>query len=313
MGKSEFLEVLPEMVTFVYVFRSGSFSAAARMLHLTPSGVSKQITRLERAMGVQLAVRTTRRLHFTDIGHEVYKTCNALVEAAQGTMQLADRFMEKPQGNVRLSAPKAFAKHILHPAIMDFLTVYPEVNVHLDVTDRVVDPLVDRVDLVVRLTKYPPESLAARPLMRVEHILCASPIFLANCHPISHPSDLLGVNCLSIGEVDRDNQWKFLKPKQDDVEVVVEGRYVANHSEMRLDAVRRGLGVACVPDFVARKDLLDGAIQRVLPEWELEANYHGVAYLLYPPNRYLAPKFRVLIDFLVEHIREHHQHALVHP
>lgn len=313
MGKSDFLEVLPEMVTFVYVFRSGSFSAAARMLHLTPSGVSKQMSRLEKAMGVQLAVRTTRRLHFTDIGQEVFKTCNAMVEAAQGTMQLADRFMERPQGNVQLTAPKAFAKHILHPAIMDFLDVYPDVNVHLNVTDRLVDPLVDGADLVVRLTKYPPENLAARPLMRVEHILCASPEFLANCHPIEHPSDLLGVNCLSIGEIDRDNQWKFLHKDEEAVDVVVEGRYVANHSEMRLEAVKRGFGIACIPDFVARNDLLSGNIQRVLPEWELEANYHGIAHLLYPPNRYLAPKFRVLIDFLVDHIRKHHPHALLHP
>ncbi len=313
MGKNDFLEVLPEMVTFVYVVHSGSFSAAARMLHLTPSGVSKQMSRLEKAMGVQLVVRTTRRLHFTDIGHEVFKTCNALVEAAQGTMQLAERFMEIPQGNVRLSAPKAFAKHILNPAVMDFLKAYPDVNVHLDVTDRIVDPVVDQVDLVVRLTKYPPENLAARPLMRVEHILCASPEFLANSHPIEHPSDLLGVNCLSIGEVNRDNRWKFLQKDQEVIEVIVEGRYVANHSEMRLDAVRRGIGIACVPDFVARNDLLEGRVQRVLPDWELEANYHGVAHLLYPPNRYLAPKFRVLIDFLAAHIQKHHPHALLHP
>ncbi len=310
MGTSEFLDVLPEMVTFVRVAQGGSFSAAARSMHLTPSGVSKQISKLERALGVQLLMRTTRKLHLTDVGMEVYQKCNQLVEAAQGTMQIAERFMSRPQGMVRISAPKAFAKNILHPAVLDFLETYPDVDVHMIVTDRAVDPVLEGVDLVVQLTKHPPESLADRPLMRVEHILCASPAFLQGTHPITEPKDLVGVNCLYIGERDRDNWWRLSRGDVSE-QVIVKGRYVANHSEMRLEAVCRGAGVGCVPDFVAQPYIDSGAIVRVLPDWELEADYHGIAHILYPPNRFLAPKCRVLIDFLLAHVKRHHPQSRV--
>lgn len=312
MGTNEFLDVLPEMVTFVRVAQSGSFSAAARQMNVTPSGVSKQISKLERALGVQLLMRTTRKLHLTDVGMEVYQKCNQLVDAAQGTMQVAERFMSRPQGMVRMSAPKAFAKHVLHPAVLDFLEAYPDVDVHMIVTDRAVDPVLEGVDLVVQLTKHPPESLADRPLMRVEHILCASPAYLEGTHPIVEPKDLVGVNCLYIGERDRDNWWRLSRGDVSE-QVIVKGRYVANHSEMRLEAVLRGAGIGCVPDFVARPYVASGAIVRVLPDWELEADYHGIAHILYPPNRFLAPKCRVLIDFLLEHVRQHHPHATVQP
>ncbi len=310
MGTNEFLDVLPEMVTFVRVAQSGNFTAAANQLHLTPSGVSKQITKLERALGVQLLMRTTRKLHLTDVGMEVYQKCNELVDAAQGTMQVAERFMSRPQGMVRISAPKAFAKHVLHPAVLDFLEAYPDVDVHMIVTDRMVDPVLEGIDLVTLLTKRPPENLADRPLMRVEHILCASPEFLRHAHPIAHPKDLVGVNCLYIGERDRDNWWRLSRGAESE-QVIVKGRYVANHSEMRLEAVARGAGVGCVPDFVARPLIDAGRIVRVLPDWELEADYHGIAHILYPPHRFIAPKCRVLIDFLLAHVAKHHPHARV--
>src|SRR5262249_45406130 len=137
------------------------------------------------------------------------------------------------------------------------------------------------------------------------------PRFLKNNHPVEHPRDLLGINCLYIGERERDNWWKLTSKTESEL-VVIKGRYVSNHSEMRLEAILRGVGLGCVPDFVARKALEAGDIVRVLSDWELEANYHGVAHILYPPNRFLAPKCRALIDFLIEHVKKHHSHARIH-
>jgi DNA-binding transcriptional LysR family regulator len=301
MVHNDFLNVLPEMVAFVYVAQTGSFSAAARQLHLTSSAINKQISKLEKTLGVQLLTRTTRKLHLTDAGQEILQKCIEVVTAAQGTMQLAEGLMERPKGVVTLAAPKAFAKQVLHPAILKFLDAYPDVDVHLVVTDESLDPLSGNIDLMVRLTKTPPENLSARPLMRVNHILCASPTYLAKHHPIECPSDLADLNCLSIGENDRDHWWRFLRNGEETC-VVVSGRYIANHSEIRLDAIQSGLGVGCVPDFVAKSALESGQVVRVLPEWELDVSYHGIAYLLYPPNRFLAPKIRVFIDYLVQHI-----------
>ncbi len=299
MGTNEFLKVLPEMVTFVRVTELGSFSAAAQLLGITPSAASRQVARLEKEMGVQLLQRTTRQLRLTEPGLEAFALCCDLVAAAQATMQVAQQHVGQPRGRVRVSAPKAFARHLLHPQILTFLARYPEVDVQLIVADRDIHPIREGVDLTIRLTREPPQGLVARPLMAVEHILCASPAYLANTTAIDHPRDLMAHDCLYMGEHERDNRWRF-SSGDELAEVVVRGRYAVNHSEMRLDGVLNGLGVGGLPDFIARGALDRGEVVQVLPEWKFHSNYQGHAYILYPPNAFQMPKCRVLIDHLVE-------------
>lgn len=299
VGTNSFLKVLPEMVTFVRVAELGSFSAAADLLGITPSAASRQVKRLEQEIGVQLLQRTTRQLRLTEPGAEAFARCRELVAAAQGAMDIGAQFARTPAGRVRLSAPKAFARRVLHPHLLDFLRQYPAVDVQLIVADRDIDPIREGVDLVVRLTTAPPEGLVARRLMAVEHILCATPAYLARHGAIAHPHDLRAHSCLSLGEHERDNHWRFRKDGEDEVEVVVDGRYVCNHSEMRLDGALADLGVACVPAFTAREALDDGRVVRVLPDWALQGSYQGHAWLMYPPSRYLPPKCRVLVEHLL--------------
>jgi DNA-binding transcriptional LysR family regulator len=291
------LKILPEMVTFMRVAELGSFSAAASQLGMTPSAASRQVARLEKELGVQLIQRTTRQLRLSESGIEAFAHCRDLVAAAQATMQVTQRFVSEPRGRVRVSAPKAFARHVLHPLLMAFLERYPDVDIQLIVADRDIDPIREGVDLVVRLTRDPPQGLVARPLMAVRQVLCAAPRYLQEKGAIGHPRDLLAHSCLYLGEQERDNRWRFCKGDEV-VDVIVQGRYVANHSEIRLDGVLSGLGVGCVPDFVARDALDGGSIVRVLDDWEFQANYHGHAYLLFPPNSFMVSKCRVLIDHL---------------
>ena len=300
MGTNSFLKVLPEMVTFLRVAELGSFSAAADLLGVTPSAASRQVKRLEKEIGVQLLQRTTRQLRLTEPGAEAFARCRELVAAAQGAMDIAQRFSKKPGGLVRISAPKAFARRVLHPHILDFLQRYPEVDVQLIVQDRDIDPIREGVDLVVRLTTEPPEGLVARQLMAVEHILCATPAYLARHDAIAHPHDLRAHSCLSLGEHERDNHWRFRHGDAEEAVAVVRGRYVSNHSEVRLEAALAGLGVACLPAFMAQEALANGGIVRVLADWEFQGNYRGHAWILYPPSRFPVPKCRVLIDHLLD-------------
>jgi len=298
------------MVAFLRVAELGSFRAASAQLGVTPPAVSRQVMRLEKALGVQLMQRTTRQLRMTAAGLEALTHCSELVAAAQETMQVGQRLNSHPQGLVRLSAPKAFARHVLQPWVLTFLQRFPEVNVQLMVTDRDVDPVREGVDLVVRLTQRPPEGLAARPLMRVAQMLCATPRYLAQHTAITHPQDLARHSCLSLGEQPHDNHWCFQRKGApfggplETAEVAVHGRYVANHSEMRLDAVLAHLGVGCIPNFVALPALQCGEVVPVLPDWEFQATYHGTAYVLWPPSRFLPPKCRVLIDHLTHSMEE---------
>lgn len=291
------------MVMFLRVAELGSFSAAAAQLGTTTSTASRQVTRLEHELGVQLMQRSTRHLRLTAAGVEALARCGELVTAAQGTMQIAQRYTGEPRGQVSISAPKAFAKRVLHPLLLTFLQRYPEVDVQLIVADRDIDPIREEVDLVVRLTQHPPEGLAARPLVRVQQVLCATPQYLAQHGAITHPQDLMAHSCLSLGEQPNDHHWRF--KKGDEVaQVVVRGRYVANHSEVRLDGVLAHLGVGCLPNFTAEQALQRGEMVPVLPDWEFQANYHGMAYVLYPPSRFLPPKCRVLIDHLADALEQ---------
>lgn len=298
MRTDEFRDVMQELVAFVRVAELGSFSAAARCHGMTPSAVSRQVTRLEMVLGVSLLQRTTRQLRLTHAGLEVLERGREMVAAARATMWVAASHSGVPKGLVRISAPKAFARHVLHLPLLAFLQRYPEVNVHLMVVDRPVDSLRESVDLVVRLTDDPPQGMVARALMPVRQLVLASPGYLAKHGPVDFPTNLMIHSCLSIGEQAGDSRWRFVRDDED-VEVTVSGRYALNHSEMRLAAIEAGLGIGCVPDFVARDALALGRVVHLLPEWSFYTNYQGMAYLLFGAARYTTPKLRALIDHLV--------------
>jgi DNA-binding transcriptional LysR family regulator len=292
------LENLPDMVVFARVVDAGSFSGAARQLGLTPSAVSRQVARLEGVLRVRLLERTTRKLRLTEAGSAAFTRCQALVAAAREVMALSDSQSATPRGLVRVSMPKAFGRQVVHPLMPAFLARYPEVDVQLIITDRTVDLFEESVDLAIRITDAPPPGLAGRPLTTIRHLVCASSQYLAAHGTPAHPRDLAQHSCLYLGEDERDRHWRFQRGAEA-ATVRVSGRYVANHSEVRLDGARQHLGIASLPEFTAREALAKADLVTVLDDWEHKTDYAGTAWLLYPPNRFLAAKLRVWIDFLV--------------
>ncbi len=171
----------------------------------------------------------------------------------------------------------------------------------LVITDRVVDLFEDGIDMAIRATDSPPPGLAGRPLMQLHHCACASPAYLTERGTPKHPRDLAQHSCLYLGEDGRDRNWRFHKEGAE-TSVRVSGRYVANHSEVRLERALEGFGIASLPTFAARAHLHSGALVRVLQDWEHQTDYAGTAWLLYPPNRFLAAKVRVWIDYVVQRL-----------
>lgn len=298
MGTDAFLDVMQELVAFVRVAEAGSFSAAARAQGVTPSAISRQVARLEKVLGVALLQRTTRQLRLTDAGLGVLEQGRAMVAAARATLEVAEGHVGVPRGRVRFSAPKAFARQVLHRPVLDFLQRYPEVDVHFLVQDRPVDALREGVDLVVRLTDDPPPGMVARALCPVQQFVVASPVYLAAHAPVHTPDDLMAHSCIALGEQERDGRWRFVRGDEV-VEVPVTGRYAVNHSEMRLAAVEAGLGIGCMPDFGVRAAIAEGRVVRLLADWSFDTRYQGTAYLLFAASRHTAPKVRALIDHLV--------------
>ena len=287
------------MAAFACVVDCGSFSAAARRMGLTPSAVSRQVARLEAVLQVRLLERTTRKLRLTDAGTAAYARCQDMVSAAREVLALSDTHTAEPRGMVRVSMAKAVGRLVIHPLMPEFLRRYPEVDVQMVVTDRTVDLFEEAIDLAIRVTDAPPPGLAGRPLMHIRHIVCASPQYLEEAGTPTHPLDLARHSCLYLGEDERDCNWHFHRAGENAC-VKVSGRYVANHSEIRLEGAIQHLGIASLPEFTARAALSSGALIEVLPDWEHKTAYAGTVWLLYPSNRFLPAKLRVWIDFLVE-------------
>lgn len=291
------------MAVFSRVVDAGNFSEAARQLGSTPSTISRQIKRLEQALGTRLLERSTRSVRLTDSGAQVYRHCRDMVGAASGAVDIAGNLVTQPQGRVSLSAPISYARSVIHPLVAEFLRDWPEIDVQLIFADREMDPLRDDVDLVIRLTRSPPLGLAARPLGNARWLLCASPAYLATHGMPAEPRDLVRHQCLYLGETVDDNRWNFRRGAETQ-SLDVRGRYIANDVSARLDAARHAIGIASLPDFAVAEALRDGDLVQVLGDWEFEAHaYMGPVWLLYPPNRFLPSKVRVLIDHLARHLQ----------
>ncbi len=295
------LALLGEMAIFVKVVETGSFSEAARQLGSSPSAVSRSISRLEKALATRLLQRTTRKLRLSDSGEETFKRCREMVSAARSVMEISGQYTHEAQGLVRVSVPKAVGRFVVHPHMPEFLRRYPQVDVQMILEDRPVDLIEDNVDLILRITDHPPVGLVGRQLMPIEHLLCATPQYLAEHGTPQHPHDLQEHSCIYVGDTPNDARWKFRQGSKS-VTVGVRGRYAANHTGVRLDAVLQHIGIGSLPYFTARQALEQGLIVQVLPAWTFLASYHGGLWLLYTPTPYLSPKLRVFIDYLVERL-----------
>lgn len=262
MDTNKLLGVLPDLLVLVKVVESGSFSAAGRALGCTPSAVSRQMARLEQALGSRLLERTTRSLRLTEAGQLAFQHSQAMLESAQAVLDSSGAHQAEPSGRVRLAMPKAFGRRVIHPLMPAFLARYPKVDVQLLLDDHARDPISDEVDLVVLATDRPPPGLVARPLMPVAQWLCASPEYLARCGEPAQPQALQDHDCLFLGETPDDCVWEFARDGQRQ-RVRVSGRYIVNHSDIRRDAVLRGLGIASLPQFVAADDVRAGRLRRV--------------------------------------------------
>ena len=293
------LPLLAEMAIFVKVVETGSFSEAARQLGASPSSVSRSISRLEKALATRLLQRTTRKLRLSEGGEEVFKRCQEMVNAARSVMEISGQYTHEAEGLVRVSVPKAVGRFVIHPHMPAFLQRYPKVDVQLILEDRPVDLIDDNLDLILRISESPPPGLVGRPLFPIEHLLCATPQYLAEHGTPQHPHDLQEHSCIYLGETPADARWKFRQAGKT-VTVGVRGRYAANHTGVRLDAVLQHVGIGSLPYFTARHALEAGTVVQVLARWDFIASYHGEVWLLHSPTRYLPAKLRVFIDYLVE-------------
>ncbi len=286
---------------FLAVIEAGSFTAAAAKLGTTSGQASKLIARLETELGVRLLNRTTRSVMPTEAGRAYHDRLKPIMDELDILDLDIRNISQSPRGRLRLTAPLTFGSRELTPALNEFAENYPDIDLDVTFSDRVVNVVDEGFDLAVRVGRPADSSLIIRRLCAVRIIVVAAPSYLAKHGTPASPVDLGHHACIIDTNFREPNRWPF-KGKTGDVEMAgVDGRIRYSNAEACLQAAERGLGIACVPAFVAGDALRSGRLVRVLPLFEPDP--YDV-HILYPHSRHLAAKVRLLVDFLSTRYRQ---------
>jgi DNA-binding transcriptional LysR family regulator len=287
------------MHTFAKVVELGAFAAAAARLELAPSAVTKQVAFLERKYGVRLLNRTTRKLSLTDAGRAFYERIRPLLAELEELELALQADIQRPSGKLRISAPFSFGILHLGPAVAEFMRLYPEVAVDLELSDRRVDLVEEGFDLALRIAPMGDSTLVARQLAEIKIIVCAAPSYLAEHGTPQHPDDLKQHSCLNYTYSSSGNVWDFVKDGQTHL-VSVEGSFRANNGDVIRTAALAGHGLIMQPDFIIGADLAAGRLVPVLPEYNVPSI--GL-YAVYPHRRFLSAKVRSFVEHLEQRFK----------
>lgn len=286
---------LNDIAVFLTVVQAGSFTAAAERLDLSKSVVSKYVTRLENRLGARLLTRTTRSLSLTEAGRLFYDRSREGIEAIVEAEEVVSVLQGEPRGTLRVASPMSFGVLQLSGAIADFMDEFPEVDVDVSYDDRKVDVVEEGYDVAVRITGTLDPGLVARRIAPCRHALVASPAYIERHGAPRSPAELSNHNVITYQYQHSPWEWEFRAPGAAPVSVAVTGRTRMNNSLAIRQAVLAGAGITRTPTFVVGRDLQEGSLIQLLPEFEqLELSI----YLVYPQREHLAPKVRAFIDFM---------------
>jgi DNA-binding transcriptional LysR family regulator len=278
---------------FATVVEHRSFSAAARALGLSKATVSKAITRLEGQLGASLFHRTSRTLSLTETGRALAPRAQRILTEAICAEEEASDAAAAPTGLVRLAAPMTFGLQQVAPAIADFLASNPGITIDLCLDDKQIDLIEQGVDVALRIARLPDSSLRARRLCPIAMHVVAAPAYLAKHGRPTHPAQLAEHRCIWYANVET---WRFAGPGGEEVSVKPAGPLRASSGEAMLPALRAGLGVSALPDFIVGPDLADGSLEEVLTDWQAPPI---ALHLVTPPNPLRPARVEALIGFLV--------------
>jgi DNA-binding transcriptional LysR family regulator len=291
------MDKFEQMRAFTQVVVSGGFAAAARQMGQSRSTVNKLVIALENDLGAQLLHRSTRVVTPTETGLAFYERCVEILSSLEDAERSVAQLHGEPKGRLRINAPMTFGTMHLAGAIADFIAQYPDLQVELTLSDRFIDPIEEGFDVTVRIAEpQPTSSLLVQPLIPAKRVLCASPTYLEKHGTPMHPTELRSHSCLHYGQIAIEHRWT-LTGVDGEYTTIVQGVLCSNNGEVLRDAAIRGLGVTLLPRFIVEPALQQGTLQIVLP------NYHPSELfieVLYPVNRHLSTKIRLLVDFLQE-------------
>ncbi|PSJ80493.1 LysR family transcriptional regulator [Neisseria iguanae] len=296
------MDTLFSLKVFRHVVQNGSFTRTAEQLHISTAMASKHVSHLENTIKAKLLHRNSRYLHLTEAGEEYYRQCSYALDTLDTAAQKAAGGADKPQGMLRVTMPLWFANNLLSSWLVEYREHYSEVTLDLVLSNRHVDLIAEGFDLALRVSKTPSPSLIVKPLAVIQFVLVASPEYIRQHGKPATPEEAM--------------QHKAILPSYTNNQHNVEITHVAtgeksmlslkpvmltDHTLMVRELVKAGGGIGYQPLWAVRKDLEDGSLVRLLPDYTLIYDQLNAAYV---DRAFLSAKVRSFIDFINEKIHQ---------
>ncbi|ANY14985.1 LysR family transcriptional regulator [Bordetella pseudohinzii] len=295
------MQDLNDLFYFSQVVDQGGFSAAARVLDIPKSRLSRRISQLEARLGVRLLQRTTRRLRLTTAGERYLHYCREMTASARAAEEAMRQLQTQPSGPVVVSCPISIAQQLLAPLLPEFMDTWPEVSIQMLATNRRVDLINEGVDLALRVrTKLDTDAeLVVRQLGAASGTLVASPAYLQRHGAPDTPEDLVHHTTLSFNDPQTEVVWSLHNGEGKERAITVTPRLCCNDFIVLTEAAVRGRGIALLPSVATQAELRRGELVPVLPDWR---SPEGIVHCIYPSRRGMIPAVRAFLDFLFERL-----------
>lgn len=293
MDRLDAMSILREVVD------AGSLSAAGRRLGVPLATVSRKLSDLERHLGTRLLNRSTRQLSLTDAGREFVISCRRILDDVAEAERTAAGEYSAPKGELNLSAPIVFGRLHVLPVAMAFLKTYPDIDIRLMLSDRVVDLQEDRVDVAIRIGALPDSSMVATRVGTIRRVLCGSPAYFAAHGTPQHPGELTACDSITFSGLMSSESWTFGSGKSD-ITVPIRSRLVVNTAEAAIDAAIAGIGLTRVLSYQVANAVKAGKLRVILQEFE--ATPWPVS-LVHAGQPLLPQKLRAFLDFAAPRLK----------
>ena len=285
---------------FVAVAETQGFSTAGRHLGIATSQTSRRVSELEGRLGVALVARTTRKVRLTDAGHSYYEYCKKIIEQIDTANEVVTEGKARLSGTLRISAGGDFAENHVIPALMDFVSEHPDLELDIDFNSKVIDFIDDGYDFAIRFGSLPDSNLIARKLSDHLYAAVASPDYLNKFGRPTSPRDLARHKCITTTY----NRWTF-QDKGEDINISVKGQLRANNVKTLVNACKKGLGVLYLPKSIFSEELKNKQLEPILTHYWKN---RGSTWIVYSERKFLPLKSRLAIEYLVSKFSNTQEH-----
>jgi len=288
---------LNDMMVFLAVIETGSFTLAAERLGIPKANVSRKVSRLETRLNVTLLERSTRSQHLTEAGSRYLLHCKRIHEELDLATTSVSQILQSYQGDLKIGASVASGQQILRPALAEFMHQYPDLKVQLKLVNRRVDFIEEGYDVVIRIGQLEDSLLVAKKLGTVTRKLFASPEYLAKNGKPMTVAQLSDHQLLIMNPINNETKLNLLSTQNEQVKIQAKPRLLVDDFVMLKQAIVGGLGIAVLPEYMAHNEIRAGGLVNILPDWGQE---NVDVYALYPRNRAKIPKVSAFIEFATQ-------------